>query len=238
MDIREIDCESYATRVAYGAAYELHYLLSGDTDDQKKKRESFVPGSPDRDLEEELQRMGEYVCRKGCETGERLFRWLCGIQKQEFAWEDVPPEMALTFETFVSVCSNTFLKLRCLQIEAENQEKRPAPVQKVDIEDTIFEKVGSLGEMLPHAVEASRMMAEHAAVTKQAAEEASGGDNKALSLGDTVHSGGQAPETSEAGDQQNTAQTAGDGGETPDLPPAPKTPAQRKNAPKETKNTK
>ncbi|MBG6211760.1 hypothetical protein IWQ49_006451 [Labrenzia sp. EL_126] len=222
MNILEIDCVSYATRVGFTAANELHELLFADPEGPKANHAArFLPiDVKDEDLEGAVMSMGAYVCNKGCDSGERLFRWLIGDCGSDLQWEAIPERVVLALETFVSVCSKTHTKLRCLQIEAENRERRPAPTPAPKIEDTIFEVHGSLDEMEPHAVEAMKAWDQTA---QKAAEEKATGDvleaseAGAISLGETVHSG-----------SGQTDQAAND----PDLPATPKTPAQRKTAAK------
>ncbi|MBG6158252.1 hypothetical protein IWQ52_004272 [Labrenzia sp. EL_159] len=222
MNILEIDCVSYATRVGFTAANELHELLRMDPEGPHVDQAApFLPiDVNDEDLEGAVMNMGAYVCNKGCDSGERMFRWLIGDCGSDLQWEDAPQPTVLALETFVSVCSKTHTKLRCLQLAAENRERRPAPTPAPKIEDTIFEEHGSLGEMEPHAVEAMKawdQTAKKTADEKAAGGELEAGEAGAISLGETVHSGsGQ----------------AGQAAKDPDLPAAPKTPAQRKTVAK------
>lgn len=215
MNILEIDCVSYATRVGFTAANELHELLLADPEVPRVDQAAlFLPiDVKDEALERAVMNMGAYVCNKGCDSGERMFRWLVRDCGSDLQWEDTPQPTALALETFVSVCSKTHTKLRCLQIEAENRRLRPAPTPAPKIEDTIFEEHGTLGELEPHAVEAMKAWDDTA--KKAAEKKAAGGELESgtMSLGETVHSG--------------PGQTASPPAE-PKLPAVPKTPAQRK----------
>ncbi|WP_029061744.1 hypothetical protein [Labrenzia sp. DG1229] len=215
MNILEIDCVSYATRVGYTACLELINLL---TDQETGPNASLLEINLEgEDLEDMVMSMGDYVCVKGCESGERLFRWLSQQDTYEKTWDAAPEELRLALDTFVSVCSKTHTKLRCLQIEAENRRMRPAPTPAPKIEDTIFEEHGSLGELEPHAVEAMKAWADKPQSIPIAAEPSNLAEPGAMSLGETVHSGsGQADQAAK----------------DPDLPAAPKTPAQRKTTAK------
>ncbi len=221
MNILEIDCVSYATRVGYSAAAEFYNLLKEDEGDRESEPHKFLPADVPDELEDRAKQMGEYICLKGCETGERLFRWMDGQRIYGRSWQQLPAELVLTFETFVQVCSSTYTKLHCRQIEAERHDQAPPAPEPLAIEDTIFEPIGSLGEMLPHAVEALNTMAEQRNKVQENIKEVTGLD--VLSLGETVHS-------SAASDMP------GKGGRKKDLPPAPKTPAQRKTASKAPKS--
>lgn len=215
MNILEIDCESYATRVGYSAAAELYALLH-DEPRSPETLSSFLPITVPEKTETELMDMGTYVCRKGCDSGERLFRWLKARGTYDMEWQDAPDQVRQTLDCFVSVCGQTHTKLRCLQITAEAAAKKPGKPKPVDIEDTIFEPEGSLAELLPHAVEASQ----HQVAAAKAEQESGQEGLEPMSLGETEHSAnagaGEAPETAIEGDA------------APDLPPVPKTPARRK----------
>ncbi|WP_281928511.1 hypothetical protein [Roseibium album] len=216
MNILEIDCVSYATRVGFTAANELHELLQADPEALPFDQSAlFLPiDVKDGDLEGTVMDMGAYVCKKGCDSGERMFRWLVGKSGEAVQWEDAPQPTVLALETFVSVCSKTHTKLRCLQIEAENRRMRPAPTPAPKIEDTIFEEHGSLGELEPHAVEAMKAWADKPQSIPTTVEPSNLAEPGAMSLGETVHSGsGQADQAAK----------------DPDLPAAPKTPAERKS---------
>lgn len=222
MNILDIDCVSYATRVGFTAANELHELLLADPERLPFDQAAlFLPIEvKDGDLEGTVLNMGAYVCKKGCDSGERMFRWLVGNSGAALRWEDAPQPTVLALETFVSVCAKTHTKLRCLQIEAENRKLRPAPTPAPKIEDTIFEEQGSLGELEPHAVEAMKAWADKPQsipTANETPEPGAGDETGSMSLGETVHSGpGQ----------------AGAPVKEPDLPVTPKTPAQRKTAAK------
>lgn len=212
MNIQDIDSVSFATRVGYTAAAELFNLLQEEDVAPEVQSQKFLPLDAPEALEERAVKMGEYICLKGCETGERLFRWMNGEKLYGQSWQELDQTHVLTFETFVQVCSSTYTKLRCRQIEAEQAEQRPPAPEPLAIEDTIFEPVGSLGEMLPHAIEASAWMATHQA---EAADDETGAPNE-MSLGQTVHSTG-------------TEKVPGRPAEASGLSPAPKTPVQRKS---------
>ncbi|TYC65647.1 hypothetical protein FMN63_25015 [Stappia sp. BW2] len=227
MNILEIHCESYATRVAYAAAHQLYNLLIVplDADDEDFHPREFLPIEDPGELEGCIQGMGGYVCFKGCETGERLYRWLMGQRLFGKSWETLDQELVLTFETFVQVCSSTYTKLHCRQIEAERRDQVAQAAKPLPIEDTIFEPIGSMSELLPHAVEASKAIADYQRATAEAAaaeqnENQANEPGGALSLGENVHS-------ASAG-QSGVPETGREPAQEPDLPPAPKTPAQRK----------
>lgn len=229
MDILEIDCTSYATRVGYSASAELLNLLLAD---QPEAKSGLVPlDMQGEDLENMVANMGIYVCEKGCDSGERMFRWLSQWKFYEMPWEEAPEELRLALETFVSVCEKTHTKLRCIQIEEENRQNRPEPSPKPKIEDTIFEPVGSMGELEDYAAEAMEAWSEQPAADDAADDvkddPGAGDEPGAMSLGETVHSG-----------QVQASQEDGEGGTAPDLPPAPKTPADRKAAAKDKKAAK
>lgn len=220
MDILEIDCVSYATRVGYSASFELLNLLNDEPEDSSGQPAPFLPIDLDgEDLEDMVIDMGTYVCKKGCESGERMFRWLSEKEAYDKPWEETPQEIVLALETFVFVCSKTYTKLHCLQIEAERRVQRPVPAPAPKIEDTIFEPIGSMAELEPHAAEAMKTWDESA---KRAAEASGEGEpDAALSLGETVRSG--------SGEGQD---------DVGDLPPSPKTPAQRKATRQRKKSSK
>ncbi|MGX1496874.1 hypothetical protein ACSSV1_001910 [Labrenzia sp. MBR-25] len=221
MNILEIDCVSYATRVGFSAAHTFFNLLMADDVESWEDR-PFLPIEDPEALELRIQDMGEYVCRRGCESGERLYRW---SHPYGTPWHALDPELVLTFETFVQVCSSTYTKLLCRQIEAERRDQVAPAAKPLPIEDTIFEPIGSMSELLPHAVEASKAIADYQRATAEAAaaeqDEARANEpGSALSLGENVHS-------ASAG-QSGVPETGREPVQEPDLPPAPKTPAQRK----------
>ncbi|MBG6143598.1 hypothetical protein IWQ51_001721 [Labrenzia sp. EL_142] len=220
MDILEIDCVSYATRVGYSASFELLNLLNDEPEDRGGQPAPFLPIDLDGDdLEDMVIDMGTYVCKKGCESGERMFRWLSEKEAYDKPWEETPQEIVLALETFVFVCSKTYTKLHCLQIGAERRAQRPVPTLAPKIEDTIFEPIGSMAELEPHAEQAMKAWDDSARRAASASGESE--PHAALSLGETVQSG--------SGEGQDNSG---------DLPTSPKTPAQRKASRKGKKASK
>lgn len=205
MDFLEIDCESYATRIAYAATNELFGLLQAE-EKPDVAASNFLGVFEEEELERVVQMMGAYVCNKGCDSGERLFRFINEKERMQESWQDAPAPLKLLLQTFVDVCAGIHTKLRCYQIQAEQKAQRPAAPGKVALEDTIFEPVGSLNELHPHAVEASRQSAR---LGKDPVSAPVAATAAPLSAGETVHSGeGNEPDTS--------------------LPSVPQTPSKRK----------
>lgn len=153
MDILEIDAVNFAGRVAHVAAAELCGLLA--TGEILPDPLWFSPGVPvdEPALSQAIDDMAAYVHRHLC-TGETLYR--------EFRGPDWGGQSSLTrmcYDLFASTVASVSTKLLAVQKNAERQAAAPPPPPPVQIEDTIFEPVGSLGELRPEAVEAARLQA-------------------------------------------------------------------------------
>ncbi|MCC4243411.1 hypothetical protein [Stappia indica] len=155
MNITEIDVDSYATRVAFVAASELYALLSeGEGSD-------FMPACADEvALQQLVENTGAFIIAHGVEKGETVWLWLQQDRRAtRTPWAAVPEEQRFALDLFAITLRDLRQRLAIRQIEAERRASLPPPNPAPAIEDTIFEPVGSLGEMEPWAAEAAASMA-------------------------------------------------------------------------------
>lgn len=154
MNITEIDVDSYATRVAFVAAAELYALLS------EGEGSHFMPACADEAaLQQLVEETGAFVIAHGVEKGETVWRWLHERRGFLAPWAAVPEERRFALDLFAVTLRDLRQRLAIRQIEAERRASLPPPNPAPAIEDTIFEPVGSLGEMEPWAAEAAAGMA-------------------------------------------------------------------------------
>uniref|UniRef100_UPI003BACC630 hypothetical protein n=1 Tax=Stappia sp. TaxID=1870903 RepID=UPI003BACC630 len=165
MNILEIDVDSYATRVAYVAACELLSLL------EENPGRTFVTNVPEKALADEIAALSGFIIHSRIDRGETVWRWL-RERNGGVPWEHVPPAQRLALDLFARTLRDLRGVLSIRQIEAERVADLPPPSPPVPIEDTIFEPVGSLGELLPHAVEAGRQSAAYDAAMREQREKA------------------------------------------------------------------
>ena len=222
MNILQIDCESYAARVAYVAATDMLRLLG---DDEKR---TLLPPSLVEDEQGNVVASAAFVISQKVEKGETLFQHQRQVLRADEykgkAWLDLTLEDRLAMDLFVAVVREVNGRLTSLQKEAEREAERAPANPKPKIEDTIFAPIGSMGEMLPHAVDASRQIqdvrkAEAAEADRVAAEKAAlkeEGSGEAPGVVQSM-SAGSADPSATAGD----AKSAGE-----ELPPVPNQPVK------------
>lgn len=184
MDITTIDATSYATRVAQTAAAELYGLLSADEYSGPVAfwfNPDLSAASPE-ELAPSVDMLGQYVVAHQVEQGERLYRWGRDRALVPFVpWTELDFASRQAFSTFVDVARTTWVAIAANQkaIEDLRREQNVPPPPKPDLEDTIYEPVGSMWEERPEVAQAAPFVAryeqgrlEAAAQVKREAEEA------------------------------------------------------------------
>lgn len=164
MDITTIDAVSYATRVAQTAAAELYGLLSTDTyagPIQYWFNPELAHASPE-ELAPSVDALGGYVVAHQVEQGERLYRWGRDRALIPFApWADLDFAGRQAFATFVEIARSTWQSIAANQkaIEDLRRERNLPPPPRPDLEDTIYEPVGSMWEERPEMAQAAPFVA-------------------------------------------------------------------------------
>lgn len=200
MNILEIDCVSFATRVAHVAAGELYALLAYDGKAERIDNWFDVAGNEltPEEMEAVVSDLGAYVSARGVVEGERLWNHLAGLSQTDTGWRDLRLAQRQAFGLFVTVCRRTHLNLIALQEAAETADaaaaQRPAPLK---LEDSIFEPVGGLGELRKESIgaavqiargeekeRAAKEKAAEAAKKTAAEQKARAGKGKTLSAGE------------------------------------------------------
>ena len=164
MDILEIDVSSYAGRVGHVAASEIAGLMKHG---EPQPIEGWLYGgkielAEGTDISPVIEQMADYVlARPTGLPGETLYRRFVG---PDWPSQDLPTRLA--FNAFASTVSELGTALELLQFEKNQELARPPAGAAPKIEDTIFEKTGSLGDMRPEAQEAAKLIAEHDAAVR------------------------------------------------------------------------
>lgn len=174
MDITSIHAISFATRIGQVAAAEISAWLNFPDEDFVLPHEIWF--DPDRPSPEDdaggadevaarshiVDALGDYVCSRQVEGGERLFRHAVGQQLVTPAagWSELPFARRQPWETFASTCRQAFNDLRVAQLAVlEARRTVVMPVTEMKLEDSIFagDEDNSLGTMVPEAMEALRL---------------------------------------------------------------------------------
>ena len=174
MDITSIHAISFATRIGQVAAAEISAWLNFPEEDFVLPHEIWF--DPDRPSPEDdaggadeiaarsniVDALGEYVCSRQVEGGERLFRHAVGqrLIAPPDSWPDLPFARRQPWETFASTCRQAFNDLRAAQLAVLEARRTVAmPLTTMKLEDSIFagDEDSSLGTMVPEAVAALRL---------------------------------------------------------------------------------
>lgn len=156
INLLDLDLVSHAARPAHLAAVEIAGLL----DDQGARQNWGGFRAADGDaIEHTVARLADYVARRGCETGERLWLWARGerLLAQPMAWPDEAFHVRLAFDLFVDTFHAAYRRMKSAQDSAAlalELQTRPAPAP-LAIEDTIFAPVGRLDALRPESVAAA-----------------------------------------------------------------------------------
>lgn len=164
MDILEIDVTSFAARVGHVAAADIAGLIEhGDIAPDPAWYAgdlALKPLEPGRELAADLEAMAAYVLARDV-AAETLFRWNVDQGRAAGDWAAMPLYARAAYGLFLVAAREAGRLLgeaQRLAEEAQDAAARPSPPAP-KLEDTIFEPIGSLGELRPEAIEAQRLAA-------------------------------------------------------------------------------
>ncbi len=176
--VMDIDAASFATNIGQTAAAQVAALLWGEQDSpaapilnwpaaNAAAPAGWVQAEPDENLDDvlpaieaTLDRLGLYVCAKGVDKGEWLYRqaveW--GLVPN-WGWAGMSFVQRQPWEAFVAVTLAQYRDLRAHQLALEETNRpRPASVATtLKREDSIFEELPGIGDLDPVHVESLRL---------------------------------------------------------------------------------
>lgn len=176
INLQHVDPVDFAGGVGHMVAGNIYLLVGEAAGLANLQASAWYGGAEDADIVADITALARYVVQWGAEGG-RLFAWanIEGVMtRPRDPHEDIAREAA--YNLFASVTSIAHEQLAALGRASAEASVVLAPPPPVPIADTIFEPVGSIGDMEPHQAEFMRLQAEAASrpVVETVADEPDG----------------------------------------------------------------